>query len=306
MAREISQFDNGGGSTSDFPNGYIIDNPGDGSGTKANAKSNNDLQQFFQKIMINAGISANGLQESTTNGFQLVQALNTLINQESSGMAAAFGTPTGTYIPIIMSGCAYSATGSAWTLTGGWFFYNGIFYYCNPGTGSFAGGATLVLTLGLVDGLPTATPSWAASVSPGAGSFDYSAMVTWAAQVGITALQSKIAIGAWTNITAFGTDWTNGAIQPRFAKDGVGRISCQGQVLNTFAGVYSTPFVFPSGARPSENLYFNVVYYDGVSAFGQQVVLIDTSGNCTLQSPINVPSRVNSYIDISSLSFITS
>jgi hypothetical protein len=47
-----------------YPYGDIKDNP---SGTIIDRTSNADLQQFFQKLLAEAGITGNGLADNVTN-----------------------------------------------------------------------------------------------------------------------------------------------------------------------------------------------------------------------------------------------
>ena len=81
MARRILDFDGtvvaAGGA---YPFGDIKDNP---SGTRINSKSNSDIQQFFQKLLNSAGITANSLADNTTNGYQLTEALSKVIGQHA-------------------------------------------------------------------------------------------------------------------------------------------------------------------------------------------------------------------------------
>lgn len=75
MARGIQNFPNIVTPDSDYPNGRIKDNPGDATGTPINEYTNGDLQQFFAKIMREAGITPNGLPDNEYSGNQYYQAL---------------------------------------------------------------------------------------------------------------------------------------------------------------------------------------------------------------------------------------
>jgi len=55
-----------------YPNGQIKNDP---SGTPVNVLTNGDVQIFFDKLLRIAGITANGLPDNETNGYQLVTAL---------------------------------------------------------------------------------------------------------------------------------------------------------------------------------------------------------------------------------------
>lgn len=73
MAYKIFQLTGGtvipGG---DYPWGMLVDAPG---GTVVNKKMIADMWQFFQNLMAEGGIIANGLEENVSNGFQLMEAL---------------------------------------------------------------------------------------------------------------------------------------------------------------------------------------------------------------------------------------
>lgn len=62
-----------------YPFGRIKDNPGDDSGTPVNEEVYGDFHQFFEKLMDDAGLSANGQPENSSSGFQLNNALDAII-----------------------------------------------------------------------------------------------------------------------------------------------------------------------------------------------------------------------------------
>ena len=59
----------------DFPFGRIKDKSGSNPGTPVNEIVYGDIHQFFEKLMNEAGLSANELPESEYSGFQLMTAL---------------------------------------------------------------------------------------------------------------------------------------------------------------------------------------------------------------------------------------
>lgn len=61
--------------SAEYPFGNIKDNTGTNNGTPVNKLVYADFHQFFEKMMAVAGITANGLPDSETNGFQLFEAL---------------------------------------------------------------------------------------------------------------------------------------------------------------------------------------------------------------------------------------
>lgn len=58
-----------------YPYGAIRDNTGSNNGTPVNKLVYDDLHQFFERMMAQAGITHNGLPDNATNGFQLFTAL---------------------------------------------------------------------------------------------------------------------------------------------------------------------------------------------------------------------------------------
>lgn len=61
--------------TGDYPNGQIRDTAGPTAGTGVVEALYGDVVQFFLKLMIDAGLTANTLPENVTNGYQLIDAL---------------------------------------------------------------------------------------------------------------------------------------------------------------------------------------------------------------------------------------
>jgi hypothetical protein len=99
-----------------YPYGDIKDNP---SGTIIDRTSNADLQQFFQKLLAEAGITGNGLADNVTNGYQLTEAMSKVISNHAA------------QIVISMLGDAYDVTkmyvlhGLGDVFTGGYVLYDG-------------------------------------------------------------------------------------------------------------------------------------------------------------------------------------
>lgn len=65
--------------SSDYPKGRVKDKDG-GAGTIGNEVLLGDLIQFFQKLVVDAGITENGNPDNVTNGYQLIDALVSKIN----------------------------------------------------------------------------------------------------------------------------------------------------------------------------------------------------------------------------------
>ena len=75
MAKDLSLqtgIDNG---DANFLNGKLVNNA-----TLAGEGINQDIVQFFQKLMDNAGLSANGNEDNELNGYQFIDALLKYVN----------------------------------------------------------------------------------------------------------------------------------------------------------------------------------------------------------------------------------
>jgi len=176
MARKITDFD-GTTAPPDSVNlyGNIKDDPG---GTRANSKSNSDLQVFAQRMMANAGVVANSLPDNATNGFQLTTALNTMISRGDNALSALAAAAAGTNLPVGLYGVV-DAGGLTHAVSAGYFFYNGqLVYFPGNNAGASLVGMVIVITVSNTDGLPTATASWMATVTD-ATHFPLSALVTY-------------------------------------------------------------------------------------------------------------------------------
>lgn len=255
MARRILDFDGtvvaAGGA---YPFGDIKDNP---SGTRINSKSNSDIQQFFQKLLNSAGITANSLADNTTNGYQLTEALSTVI-----------GTYAATYV-VSQLGATYDntkvyvLTGATSRSTDGICLYDGEIYYIEGNGGPVCGGGTTdVLSfqspMNYTNGLKSIFITCAAS---GSGIADYADVVYY-------------------------NDWVSGT--PTFAALGGGSISsttivyskfktvgktCNYQLLLspfTITGTVNTinvslPFL-PNNVFANNSTYFPCVYQEGSSS----------------------------------------
>jgi len=67
----------------DYPNGAIRDNSGVGDGTPVNRSVYSDIHEFFAKLMRMAKISYSGLPDNETNGYQLINALESFATKNS-------------------------------------------------------------------------------------------------------------------------------------------------------------------------------------------------------------------------------
>lgn len=257
MARDIAHFDGTVIAPSGtYPYGDIKDAP---SPTKVNRKSNADMIQFFQRMAANAGISLNNLPDNATNGFQFVQALNTMFCNLFGGMAEAFGTPTGTYVPVVMSGLASLGFG----FTAGYVFYNGKFYYVSaysPGSGPGPGYEVRV-SLSTQDAQPVGSGVIATIAANGASSFKYSSCVSWGVGAG-----PSLAPQSWVTLSSFSSvHYLAGADPhaPRYTIDALGKVMCEGQIYTDAGPALAQPiFFFPVGFRPTKTVIRPIAYYN--------------------------------------------
>ena len=262
----------------DYPYGQIVNDP---NGTRADVTSNGDLQQFFQRIMAEAGITPNSLPDNVSNGFQLVQALNTLYCRRFSGLAAGFGAPTGTYsTPIVMSGLTPVSEG----FSAGFVFYNGIFYFVpafvnttEPGPGD-----SIAVLLSTADAQPVGTGSIVPTVANDSTKFFYATVIQspiLTLQTQVATLNTEVAIGAFAAIASPGTGWS--AIS--HANDGKGRVYLAG--IATYAGGGTAVIgTLPAGSRPGFSRRYVGSYQTG-STITAAVFEILSSGTVSLLLP---------------------
>lgn len=189
MARRILDFDGtvvaAGGA---YPFGDIKDNP---SGTRINRKSNADIQQFFQKLMNSAGITANSLADNDTNGYQLTEALSKVIGIHAGQIVRML--IGGTYDPTkvyILWGCE---TRSA----GGYCYYDGEIYGIQGNAGVLCGG-------GLVDVLTFFSPTL---YTNGVQTLQ---LVCAASGSGIANFSDFVYVGSWNQTGLIGSNFTAG------------------------------------------------------------------------------------------------
>ena len=74
MARKLSNKTNVQAPDSTYPYGRIQNDSGAGDGTPVDEVVYGDFHQFFEKLMAEGNITANGLPDNATNGFQLWNA----------------------------------------------------------------------------------------------------------------------------------------------------------------------------------------------------------------------------------------
>lgn len=80
MAKDLSAA-TGIGTDGNYLNGNLVDEQ-----TRCDSHINQDIVQFFQKLMDSAGFTANGNFDNETNGYQFVDALTQFIAERDGGL----------------------------------------------------------------------------------------------------------------------------------------------------------------------------------------------------------------------------
>lgn len=62
-----------------YPYGQFRDDPGDGTGTPVSVEFFTDIVQTFEKIFAESGMTANGVPDNQSNGWQLFEAMKTTL-----------------------------------------------------------------------------------------------------------------------------------------------------------------------------------------------------------------------------------
>lgn len=264
----------------DYPNGNIKDNP---NGTRINSKSNADIQQFFQRIAADAGLTLNGLADNLTNGFQYVQALNTLFFRADSALAATVGASGFTAVNV--SGMAVSGSTTI-AVTAGFFYYNGQFVLFQGGSVTPTAGAVAYVNISTLDALPIATlgqhPS---STADGATTFKLSNLQSYLTTANLQAQINALPPSAWITAT-LNTNYLNS--QPvKFTKDGLGYVTIEGNVTcNGSVPSSTTVFTLPAGYRPLQEMTFSVTAFEGSGGGGFKPgwIVVKTDGSVVISN----------------------
>ena len=82
-----------------YPNGNIKNRP---NGTPINVLTNGDVQMVFDKLMRIAGLTANGLPDNETNGYQLIEAIQKAARPYDSYVVALTQSGTSAPTAVIM------------------------------------------------------------------------------------------------------------------------------------------------------------------------------------------------------------
>lgn len=78
--------------SADYPYGNIRNKTLSVAGSRVNVEMYGDITQFFEKMFAESGITANGLADNATNGWQLFEALTKLTHPAWSTTGLTFAT----------------------------------------------------------------------------------------------------------------------------------------------------------------------------------------------------------------------
>lgn len=94
----LSSKDNIDNSDANYPFGKSIDDTGTDNGSRVNFERLNDAEQFFEKMFAESGLTANGLPDNDSDGFQLYEAFRQLARPYK--VYCVDVTQTGTNAPV--------------------------------------------------------------------------------------------------------------------------------------------------------------------------------------------------------------
>jgi hypothetical protein len=100
MKKTINKTNVNGVSTS-YPYGGVKDNTGPNDGTPVNEELIGDYVQFFEKMFSMSGLAANGNPDNSTNHFQLVQALFSVLPKK---YVKQFSFGAGDGVTVVVTG----------------------------------------------------------------------------------------------------------------------------------------------------------------------------------------------------------
>jgi hypothetical protein len=136
MAIKLENKQNVNAPTAEFPYGDVRDKTSVISGTKYNRATMSDLFQFFEKIMDEAGVIHNGIEDNEYDGWQLYEAFRKLTKPYK--MANLKITQTSSNAPVVTE----VGPNDIGAITG---VYNSTGSFSLQSTGNFTVGKTFVL-----------------------------------------------------------------------------------------------------------------------------------------------------------------
>jgi hypothetical protein len=286
MARALSGKTNVIAPGGSYPYGRVRNNSGIGDGTNVNENLLGDLIQFFEKLLADGGVTANGQPENSSDGFQYSQALNAIIaalvaaeaairaaadtansNAITAETAARIAADTANSNAITAETAARIAADNlkadlaSPALTG------------NPTAPTQAPGTnnTRISTTAYADA--------AVAVEAGARSSDVSAEAgaRAAADTALDNAKANRAQSAWTNLTLI-NGWANFTGTAKYRVDEFGKVHISANLSATSAS--SDVFAnIPGGITPSiDDLVMCITAFNG-SAQVPAILVVSSSGN---------------------------
>lgn len=105
-----------------------------------------------------------------------------------------------------------------------------------------------------------------------------------------------------TNVSSFLNSWTS-YVTPKYSKGANGMVSLRGTFTRSGAVTGSIMTNLPSGYRPTQNMVFTV-YLDDSGVLKQCAILIDSSGNITMDAS-NISGSTTTRVSIDGINFYT-
>ena len=297
MAYEVQNYTGGGAATSDYPHGLWVDNTGTGGGTLINKQALSDVYQFFMRLMDSSGVSFNNSPDTTTNGFQFVQALNAQVgkfNNAWSGLMGASGLT-----PVILSGCVVTVPSFGhYSITAGYCWYNGKFTVINAATSVAVGsGFSPYIYITVVDGVPVGNLTAIATGTP-TTSYEFP-----------TSIFVSNPIAVFTPFTAtgitFGSGFSDAGSSPNYlvsASSMGNMVNLSGQIATSVTintGTAYNVLTLPAQFHPAAAVNFNTTH----PQFGIIAFQINTSGLLQISVTVAGASGSDYIINLNNISY---
>ena len=276
MAIGLQNFPNIIAPNSDFLSGRIKDNPGDGSGTPVNQLTNGDLQEFFSRLMVYAGLTPNDMPDSEYTGHQYIQALTKRIFHKASSpiIESLIGGYTANDL-IILEGVVITLTNSnnTATWTAGWIYYNDITYYVAAGTLTKTNPVFFLYQISDTDDFHITISSG----TSGTGIADYGAA---SVKTLVDIMSGRLSISAFVYLNSYSNGGLTGSTG-RYKIDSLGNVTLMG-VIAAPSSVSSLLFtILPLGFRPSTPKVFATIV-SGATTGAPAYCQVDADGTCAI------------------------
>lgn len=278
------------GIDADYPYDQIKDDP---NGTRADVKSNGDIQQFLQVLMYNNGITPNSTPDNATNGYQTLQAIGKGNSVQAGEILKTLIGPS--YDPTKV----YVISGTPTRDIDGLVLYNGNLYYLVGKVGSACGGGLVFVVRQKLSqsGTPlTANGLLAAEVqcaASGSGWVNYDTLFR----------TYNVAVSDWVNVTSTNAGWAAYTPQLRYRKDISGRVSFQGAFRSTSASPATDVFQMPVGFRPSETTLYSIgAYNETTTSYFVTYLRVFNDGTVQILNSSTI-TAANFWYDMGSISY---